>query len=77
MPPVLQQQRQSSLNPDLEGGNDDSQGVQVGTRFIATRECITRTNYKDIIVHTEETGTGLVDIDRFRIRALHTPLVEK
>jgi len=54
-----------------------AQGVQVGTRFIAARECIAHTNYKDTIVHTEETGTGLVNMDRFRIRALHTPLVEK
>ena len=54
-----------------------AQGVQVGTRFIATRECIAHDNYKNTIVQTEETGTGLVDMGRFRIRALRTPLVEE
>lgn len=54
-----------------------AQGVQVGTRFIVTKECIAHANYKDTIVHAEETGTRLVHMDRFRIRALHTPLVEK
>ena len=53
-----------------------AQGVQVGTRFIATKECIAHTNYKDIIVESQETGTGLVDLGRFRIRALQTKLVE-
>ena len=53
-----------------------AQGVQVGTRFITTRECIAHNNYKNTIVQIEETGTGLVDMGRFRIRALRTPLVE-
>lgn len=53
-----------------------AQGVQVGTRFIATKECIAHTNYKDIIVESQETGTGLVDLGRFRIRALQTKLVD-
>jgi enoyl-[acyl-carrier protein] reductase II len=52
-------------------------GVQVGTRFIATRECIAHDNYKATIMETKETGTGLVDMGRFRIRALRTALVEK
>ena len=54
-----------------------AQGVQVGTRFIATKECIAHANYKETITHSKETGTRLVPLDRFRIRALHTPLVEK
>ena len=54
-----------------------AQGVQVGTRFIATKECMAHTNYKDMIIHSEETGTRLVHMDRFRVRALHTPLVEE
>jgi len=53
-----------------------AQGVQIGTRFIATKECIAHNNYKDIIVESPETGTGLVDLGRFRIRALQTKLVE-
>ena len=54
-----------------------AEGVQVGTRFIASKECIAHINYKDIIVQASESGTGLVDLGRFRIRALLTPLVEK
>ena len=49
----------------------------VGTRFIASKECIAHSNYKDIIVQAAESGRGLVDMGRFRIRALLTPLVEK
>lgn len=54
-----------------------AEGVQVGTRFIATKECIAHANYKSFILGTKETGTGLVDMGRFRIRALRTPLVER
>jgi NAD(P)H-dependent flavin oxidoreductase YrpB (nitropropane dioxygenase family) len=54
-----------------------AEGVQVGTRFIASQECIAHTNYKDTIVNSSETGTGLVDMGRFRLRALRTPLVER
>jgi len=53
-----------------------AQGVQIGTRFIATKECIAHNNYKNTIVESQETGTGLVDLGRFRIRALQTKLVE-
>jgi NAD(P)H-dependent flavin oxidoreductase YrpB (nitropropane dioxygenase family) len=54
-----------------------AEGVQVGTRFIASTECIAHATYKDIIVQSPETGTDRLDRGRLRIRALHTPLVEK
>jgi enoyl-[acyl-carrier protein] reductase II len=54
-----------------------AEGVQVGTRFIASTECIAHATYKDIIVQSPETGTELLDRGRLRIRALHTLLVEK
>lgn len=54
-----------------------AEGVQVGTRFIASKECIAHGNYKSFILGTKETDTGLVDMGRFRIRALRTPLVER
>lgn len=54
-----------------------AEGVQVGTRFIATKECIAHGIYKKSIVESTETGTELVDMGRFRIRALYTQLVEK
>jgi len=52
-------------------------GVQVGTRFIATRECVAHANYKNFIVDSAENGTRLVNMGRFQVRALNTPLVEK
>jgi len=54
-----------------------AEGVQVGTRFIATKECIANAIYKERIVESGDTGTSLVDMGRFRIRALRTQLVEK
>lgn len=54
-----------------------AEGVQVGTRFIATKECIAHQKYKQIIVDVPETGTGLVNRGRFQVRALRTPRVEK
>ncbi len=54
-----------------------AEGVQVGTRFIATRECTAHEQYKQTIISTPETGTELVNFGRFRIRALPTSLVEK
>jgi enoyl-[acyl-carrier protein] reductase II len=54
-----------------------AQGVQVGTRFIATKECIANGIYKKTIVDSGETGTGLVNMGRFQIRALRTPLAER
>ncbi len=54
-----------------------AEGVQVGTRFVATRECIAHPGYKREIVAAGETGTGLVDLGRFRVRALRTPFVER
>lgn len=52
-----------------------AEGVQVGTRFIATKECVAHAGYKDLIVDSQITGTGLVNMGRFQIRALETPLV--
>ncbi len=53
-----------------------AEGVQIGTRFIATKECIAHSTYKDIIVNSDETETGLINMGRFRIRALRTALCE-
>ena len=52
-------------------------GVQVGTRFIATTECVAHANYKNFIVDSTENSTRLVNMGRFQVRALNTPLVEK
>jgi len=53
-----------------------AQGVQVGTRFIASEECIAHPNYKKFILDTGDTGTRLVNLGRYQVRALNTPMVE-
>jgi enoyl-[acyl-carrier protein] reductase II len=54
-----------------------AEGVQVGTRFIACRECVAHEKYKRAILESTETGTGLLNLGRFQVRALRTPLVEE
>jgi NAD(P)H-dependent flavin oxidoreductase YrpB (nitropropane dioxygenase family) len=54
-----------------------AEGVQIGTRFIATKECVAHSIYKTTIFDSNETGTGLVNMGRFQIRALRTSLVER
>lgn len=54
-----------------------AKGVQVGTRFIATKECIAHENYKNVLVQSSVTGTALVNAGRFSVRNLRTPLVER
>jgi len=45
-------------------------GVQVGTRFIATQECIAHEKYKKLIVAGAETDTEVLDLGPFRARLL-------
>lgn len=45
-------------------------GVQVGTRFIATKECIAHEKYKNILVETPETGTMVLNLGPFQARLL-------
>jgi enoyl-[acyl-carrier protein] reductase II len=52
-------------------------GVQVGTRFIATQECVAHADYKERIVGSSEAGTVLVTLGRVRVRALRTGLAQE
>jgi enoyl-[acyl-carrier protein] reductase II len=54
-----------------------AKGVQVGTRFIASQECIAHGNYKNSLVQSNETDTRLVNMEWAQVRAVNTPLVEK
>ncbi len=54
-----------------------AQGVQVGTRFIASIECIAHLNYKKTLIEYDDTGTCLINVGPFQVRALRTPLAEK
>ncbi len=54
-----------------------AEGVQVGTRFIATKECIAHDNYKNLVVEASDLGTALINLKRFQVRALRTALTER
>ncbi|MBU1157675.1 MAG: nitronate monooxygenase [Proteobacteria bacterium] len=55
-----------------------AQGVQVGTRFIASTECIAHESYKAMICQAAETDTFLIDrTDRIMVRVLPTALARR
>jgi enoyl-[acyl-carrier protein] reductase II len=54
-----------------------AEGVQVGTRFIATKECIAHENYKNLIVESSDLGTVLIKVGRVQVRALRTALTRR
>jgi NAD(P)H-dependent flavin oxidoreductase YrpB (nitropropane dioxygenase family) len=37
-----------------------AEGIEMGTRFIATQECIAHPNYKQALVQSSETGTTII-----------------
>lgn len=47
-----------------------AQGVQMGSRFVATTECISHQNYKEAIVAAIDSGTTIVGGDRWPTRVL-------
>ena len=55
-----------------------AKGVQIGTRFIASRECIAHAKVKAALCQAEETETILfAQSERTLSRVLRTPMVEK
>ena len=54
-----------------------AQGVQVGTRFIASKECVAHANYKDALVSANENDTRLMNMEWAQARVVNTPLVDK
>ena len=52
-------------------------GVQVGTRFIASTECIAHAKYKNALVNASDTDTVLIGQDRIRFRVINTPVAGK
>lgn len=54
-----------------------AEGVQAGTRFIATRECAAHAAFKDELLRADDTGTELIFMGRFMVRALSTELATK
>jgi NAD(P)H-dependent flavin oxidoreductase YrpB (nitropropane dioxygenase family) len=49
----------------------------VGTRFIASIECIAHLNFKNTLIEYDDTGTCLINVGPFQVRALRTVLAEK
>ena len=47
-----------------------AQGVQMGSRFVATQECISHQNYKEAIIAAIDIGTVIVGGDRWPTRVL-------
>ena len=47
-----------------------AQGVQLGSRFAATRECISHQNYKEAILAAIDSGTVILGGDRWPTRVL-------
>lgn len=47
-----------------------AQGVQMGSRFVATHECISHQKYKEAIVAAIDSGTVIVGGDRWPTRVL-------
>jgi len=54
-----------------------AKGVQAGTCFIATKECVAHEIYKKTICEADDTNTRLVNLGRMQARALRTPLVDR
>jgi len=53
-----------------------AKGVQVGTRFIASQECIAHDNAKRALCQAKETDTVLVGLGRLRVRVIRNAMVE-
>jgi NAD(P)H-dependent flavin oxidoreductase YrpB (nitropropane dioxygenase family) len=51
-----------------------AQGVQLGSRFVATRECISHQKYKEAIIAAIDTGTVIIGGDRWPTRVLRNGL---
>ncbi len=52
-------------------------GVQMGTRFIATEECRVHENYKKLILETEDTGTCIIGRKLNMLRVIRTDFAKK
>ena len=49
-----------------------AEGVQMGSRFVATHECISHPSYKEAIVAAIDSGTVIVGGDRWPTRVLRS-----
>ena len=54
-----------------------AEGVQMGTRFVATRECLAHQRYKDAIVAADDTATVITGRGSMLVRGLKNKLTER
>jgi NAD(P)H-dependent flavin oxidoreductase YrpB (nitropropane dioxygenase family) len=55
-----------------------AEGIEMGTRFVATRECVAHANYKQALVAAKETDTVVIERTLGRpARVLRSPHVER
>ncbi len=55
-----------------------AEGVQIGTRFIATTECIAHLNYKNAIINAPDTGTAITGRSIGGVtRAIKSPFIAR
>ncbi|MFH1775615.1 MAG: nitronate monooxygenase [Chloroflexota bacterium] len=54
-----------------------AEGVQMGTRFIATHECIAHPDFKEAIIKAGDTGTVVIGIRQAPSRVLRSEFTEK
>ena len=54
-----------------------AEGVQMGTRFLASTECAVHDRCKELICAADVQSTTLIPLRRFRARVLQSPAVER
>ena len=52
-------------------------GVQIGTAFIAAKECIAHANYKNALISASESDTRLMNVEWAQFRVVATPVAEE
>lgn len=52
-------------------------GVQMGTRFIATKECIAHDNYKNLLVNAQDGDTAIIGRKLSMLRVIRTDFAKK
>ncbi len=54
-----------------------AEGVQIGTRLIASKECTAAQEWKQMIVNCQDGGTELVPVANMNVRAIMTPSLKE
>ena len=52
-------------------------GVQMGSRFLASRECIAHSRCKEVMCRADDQATTLLPVGRSNVRVVRTPVVSE